>query len=390
MSEKETKKLFSSITNIGDDIIENAQILPVKTQKSSPVWKKWGAIAACLCLVVVGAISFIHNTNHPGISDSSGGTGAAQIGGIFNGVCYYYRTDGSFWRYTVGGTSEHIFSDQIFDYDFTKAGVYYTQNLCFYFRPYSGEELRLLYSPSDPETDQVRFAIQNDGSVVLTIFDLKDKFGNSKPIAAEQVDSIRIDGETGEVLETLYENISFEESIAGIDYSLQTFYVGDRALNCVPDENYGGGYYDIVENGQSLLPDGARTDGRIYWIGDGILITVYDNPGSSGSFWQLYLLPDGREIDIGSNMFENDAIGENGRYLLYFYRDGKLGAYDIETGEKWPLETDADITIYDSVTDGTHLYSTYYGSEKITLWELIYDESGKPIGMKMLSEDICV
>lgn len=56
MSEKETKKLFSSITNISDDIIENAQTVPTKGQKKKGAWVKWKAIAACLCLVVVGAL----------------------------------------------------------------------------------------------------------------------------------------------------------------------------------------------------------------------------------------------------------------------------------------------------------------------------------------------
>lgn len=394
MSVDKAKKLFRSVTNISDDMIEEAQIGKVK--KKSLAWKKWGAVAACLCLIAVGVIARVnHNTSRPdnndlSLSESLGCGTEAQIGGIFDGVFYYCCTDGSFWRYTVGGTSEHLFSERVFDRDFTEAGIYYTQALRLYFRPYSGEEPRLLYSPSDPETDQVRFSIQDDGSIVLKIYDLRDEAGSLRPLGAQRADSILIDGETGEILETLYENIPFEEAVANVAYEFQPLHVGSRTLTCVPEETEGGVWYDIVENGQSILPEGARASKGIYRIGNGVLINVYNNPGSSGVFWKLYLLPDGREIDLGSGLvFENDVIGEDGRYLLYFYGDGKLGAYDIETGEKWALEMDADIKIAYSATDGTHLYSTYYGSKGITLWELIYDESGKPVGMKMLSEDIC-
>ncbi len=51
MSEKGTTKLYDGITNISDDIIENAQSVPANTQKEKKAWVKWGAIAACLCLV---------------------------------------------------------------------------------------------------------------------------------------------------------------------------------------------------------------------------------------------------------------------------------------------------------------------------------------------------
>lgn len=393
---RETEKLFRSITDIDDALIENAQPLSARGKKNPSAWKKWAAAAACVCLLAAGVIALLQRSalrpgaDDPGLSVSSGASGAARIGGIFNGTLYYYRTDGSFWRYASGGAPEKLFSDRIFDYAFTETGVYYTKDLQFYYRAYDGDAARLLYAPPDPETDQLRFSFQDDGSVVLRIMDLKNEAGSAKPLAMQRVDSVRIDGETGEVLEILYEDLPFEDSIQRLDYRLESFRVGERTLHCVPDEHDGGVFYDVVENGQSLLPDGARTDGRVYRVGDGVMITVYDDPASPGVFWQLYLLPDGRGIRLSSNVFERDAVGENGRCLLYFYRDGILGAYDIETGERWPLETDAEIRIYDSATDGTHLYSTEYGSGKITLWELIYDASGRPTGMKLLSEDICV
>lgn len=52
MSEKETEKLFRSITELSDDLIENAQTVPAGGRKKTAAWKKWGAAAACLCLVI--------------------------------------------------------------------------------------------------------------------------------------------------------------------------------------------------------------------------------------------------------------------------------------------------------------------------------------------------
>lgn len=56
MSEKEAKKLFDSITNISDDLIESAQGIPEKAQRKRGAWIKWSAVAACLCIAVVGTV----------------------------------------------------------------------------------------------------------------------------------------------------------------------------------------------------------------------------------------------------------------------------------------------------------------------------------------------
>ena len=53
MKEKETSKLYNSITNVDNQFIEEAQ---TKTRKRISKWTKWGAVAACFCLVVVAAL----------------------------------------------------------------------------------------------------------------------------------------------------------------------------------------------------------------------------------------------------------------------------------------------------------------------------------------------
>lgn len=59
MRENQSQKLFHSVTNISDDIIEEAQSATVR-RKASP-WMKWALAAACLCIVL--GVAFFHMPN---------------------------------------------------------------------------------------------------------------------------------------------------------------------------------------------------------------------------------------------------------------------------------------------------------------------------------------
>ena len=50
--------LYRSFNNIDDDILERSE---ANKKRLSYTWKKWGAIAACLCILVIGAISILNN-----------------------------------------------------------------------------------------------------------------------------------------------------------------------------------------------------------------------------------------------------------------------------------------------------------------------------------------
>ena len=47
------KDLYNGFNEVDDDILERSET--VFKNKKKPVWLKWGAMAACLCLVIVGA-----------------------------------------------------------------------------------------------------------------------------------------------------------------------------------------------------------------------------------------------------------------------------------------------------------------------------------------------
>lgn len=65
MKEKETSKLYNSITNVDNQFIEKAQ---AKLKKKKNGWLKWGAMVACLCLVI-GGIFFFNRSNEANVDN---------------------------------------------------------------------------------------------------------------------------------------------------------------------------------------------------------------------------------------------------------------------------------------------------------------------------------
>lgn len=55
MSEQQIMKLFHGITNISDDIIQEAQ--EARPSRMSSPWIRWGMAAACVCLVLAGVLA---------------------------------------------------------------------------------------------------------------------------------------------------------------------------------------------------------------------------------------------------------------------------------------------------------------------------------------------
>lgn len=59
MSENKSKKLFNIVTNISDNIIEEAQSATVQRKSAKRI--KWALVAACLCIALVGSFFNIPN-----------------------------------------------------------------------------------------------------------------------------------------------------------------------------------------------------------------------------------------------------------------------------------------------------------------------------------------
>lgn len=51
MNEQKAVRLFRALTDIGDDLVDDAKVPPANAK--TPVWRRWGALAAGLCLIVL-------------------------------------------------------------------------------------------------------------------------------------------------------------------------------------------------------------------------------------------------------------------------------------------------------------------------------------------------
>jgi len=70
------KDLYQSMNQIDDEILERSE---VRKKEKSSVWMKWGAVAACLCLVAGIGVMNIDRGLSGGIPESGGGV--PQLGG---------------------------------------------------------------------------------------------------------------------------------------------------------------------------------------------------------------------------------------------------------------------------------------------------------------------
>ena len=75
------KDLYNGFNEVDDDILERSET--ASRSKKKPVWLKWGAIAACLCLVVSIAIPVLHHKGGSGNQDPVHAIAALEYNGKF-------------------------------------------------------------------------------------------------------------------------------------------------------------------------------------------------------------------------------------------------------------------------------------------------------------------
>ena len=80
------KDLYNAINEVDDDILERSE--SASRSKKKPVWLKWGAIAACLCLMVGIAIPMLHPKGGPDTQDPYDGPVESIALLYFNGALY--------------------------------------------------------------------------------------------------------------------------------------------------------------------------------------------------------------------------------------------------------------------------------------------------------------
>ena len=81
------KDLYHGFNEVDDDILERSET--ASQRKKKPVWLKWGAIAACLCLVVGITIPVLNHRGGPGSKDPI----HDDVAPFFYNGCYYETVD---------------------------------------------------------------------------------------------------------------------------------------------------------------------------------------------------------------------------------------------------------------------------------------------------------
>ena len=105
---EESKKLYNSITNIGDDIIEDAQTVSVRTKKHG--WVRWGAMAACLVIALGGFLLILMGGNSTPES-RAGGSG-------HDGGSTFMSYAGPVFPLTLGAENSAISAERNITMDF--------------------------------------------------------------------------------------------------------------------------------------------------------------------------------------------------------------------------------------------------------------------------------
>lgn len=361
------EQLYQCIGDLDEDLLERSE----KGAKKSRM-RRWLAAAACMALLVLGAAETVDRLDYLRMGCS------AWAGTLVDGVYYYNVAHSGVWRYTRQDGAKRIVSAWEEDgWQVNQYGVYYTQGRSLYVREHESGAKRRLYRAGFLESTHIGFSLEADGNVVVKVYHKRK----------EQVYELLLDGVTGEKLGTVTEKTSYggDELL----YSQAFVQVGDRRLTLVKEE---GHYcYDLLENGASLLPEGRRVKGKNWFRygGKSLFVPFWEeNDSASASF--LVLRPDGndgiletwgRPIQTGTDDFLFYVIGTDSGL-------NSLWCLEVATGESWQVEKDDSIVIYDMVTDGEWMFTCVPWSGEHVCWRLIYDESGRPAALELVSRDI--
>lgn len=112
MSREQEKKLFDAITQVRDDLIEQAQDTSVSAAR--PMWQRWGAVAAC-AILVFGIGGFLLQNLHLFMSGfGAGGSGHAE-GTVFMSYA------GPILPLTLRSQQDGVSASRHISYDFSLA-----------------------------------------------------------------------------------------------------------------------------------------------------------------------------------------------------------------------------------------------------------------------------
>ncbi|MGN1002186.1 MAG: hypothetical protein ACI4PC_05395 [Oscillospiraceae bacterium] len=358
-------KLLDAVGGIRDEFVAEAR----ETRKKRR-WPKALAAAACVCLVLVGAFQTARRFEYFAMGCS------AWAGSIHNGAYYYSVAHDGLYRYTPGEGSERVLSTFWYDgYIVSDYGVYYNRGRSLYVIPHDSGKSERLYRAGLFACSHIGFSRWEDGNILLTLYNKYEK----------DTSELLLDGRTGEVLETLAEKTPY-----GSDRYGQLHYrVGEREIElCPAGEELA---YDLREEGASLLPEGvtvwsysAADYGDELW-----LECVEEDEEDATQSWFIVRAGGDDELLTLPDYNYQAVLGDYAFFTLYgdeLY--GVPQCLNIRSGESWVLAADGDCQAYSFATDGTYFYACVPWDHWQACWRLVYDDTGRPVGLELVDGDI--
>lgn len=359
-------EIFSkALDEIGDKYITEA-VSYKKAKKHKAI--KWLAIAAGMCLMIGVGIDTINRYEF-----FYAGCGA-NIGTIVDGTYYYHVKSNGFYSYSTEEGNRKLISTYWYDTcSANEYGVYYHRGRSLYVQEHETGKRRKLFSASCADSSHIRFTLQADGSVIVTVYNKYDEY----------VYELLLDGITGEMLQTVMEKTSYD--MGDLYYSRSHFLVEDREVVLVRATEG----YDLQENGVSILPEGIEVSRySVEYIGDNLWFYVEDDAELLGGEQSMFIVrPDGQDALV-KLPFYNFYSGNNDYLFWADYDTNDMWCFEVVTGESWTLEADNDMTFYSLVSDGEYVYSCVPWDDYQAKWKIVYNEDGRPVKMQLVDNDI--
>ena len=332
--------------------------------------RKWLTAAACIGILFCVGLDTIQRYEF--FMAACG----ANIGEIVDGTYYYHVKGDGIYSYSPGeGNQKELSTYWYQDYDVNEYGIYYKQGRSLYVQEHETGDRRRLYRAGLFDSSHIGFTLQEDGNVIVTVYNKYKEYQYE----------LLLNGITGKILDTVMERTPY--NAGDMYYSRSHFTVGGRTVDLV--EVGKANDYDLLENGESILPEGKLVERySVEYIGDNLWFYVNDFADVTGGEQELFVVrPDG-EDEIKTLPFFEVYSGNNTYLFFSEVSSNEMWCFDIETQENWTLEVDRDLTLYSVRSDGEYVYSCAPWGDKQILWKLVYDESGKPVAMKLIEENI--
>jgi len=378
----------TAIGCIDDDLIEAADALRGR-RKTNTQWKRWTALAACLCLVFGTAIVFFQG--FPILGAKCGGSPGVLVDGR-----YYYATDFGFYRYALETRNREFLMSTFFvssmsGWKVDEHGLYYVRGRTLYVREHETGNSRRLYTADT----SIWIRYLENGQITIWLYDRSRVFDEFHPYVC-------IDVKTGEVI---WERMMTDDEVYALLDSgnvNREYAIGNHIFRVVEESSADGYLRELHLDGQPFITP-EENEFIEFWLeffGGNLLIQhrVYSGePGGSynealSEYMYLLVSPDGEIRELPSEWY----ITGTDEYLFFLVDDApsvatgsfpvNLYGLNILTGETTLLLTDADI--YTAVTDGTWFITNVPWSGRTDCWKLVYDDLGKLIGLELWVGDI--